>query len=83
MDNRLTQRLVGAGVIAALAVIFVPEILNKRDKSSIEKATVIRPPSLQAPPKSEQPALTFSQTPAPAPVAASPCLLYTSPSPRD
>ena len=35
LDNRLTQRLVGVAVIAALAVIFVPGMLEKQNPPSV------------------------------------------------
>ena len=46
MDNRLTQRLVGAAVIAALAVIFVPEMLERRPPPAAQPDRVPEPLSL-------------------------------------
>lgn len=69
MDNRLTQRLVGAGVVAALAVIFVPEMLETGKNSATGTATQTPPPSLRSPSKPLEPAVTFSQ-PKPAPATA-------------
>jgi len=61
LDSRLTQRLVGAAVIAALAVIFVPEMLEKPDKSAAAIAPDDRSPAPQ--PKPAQPTLTCPANP--------------------
>jgi cell division septation protein DedD len=60
VDNRLTQRLVGAAVVAALAVIFVPELLERSEPLPVERAASgqSEPPARNNP---ETTTLTFSQ----------------------
>ncbi|MER2583274.1 MAG: sporulation protein, partial [Candidatus Competibacter sp.] len=68
VDNRLAQRLVGVAVVAALAVVFVPEMLEKPHKPAAVAPTNTSPPPPQPRP-SPVPTLTFSQ-PQPAPPSA-------------
>ena len=62
LDNRLTQRLVGVAVIMALAVVFVPRMLQKQEHASVAPV-VAPPPVVQPPTSSPPPTLTFSQPP--------------------
>jgi DedD protein len=68
LDNRLTQRLVGAAVITALAVIFVPEMLEWQPRET--PPAISTPATTQPRRAADTPAMTFSQPksePAPAP----------------
>ena len=68
MDTRLTQRLVGAAVIAALAVIFVPELLERQPRETPPRAP--EPTATQPRRTGDTPAMTFSQPkPATAPTS--------------
>ena len=58
MDSRLAQRLVGAAVVVALAVIFIPELVQDKPQPTTTATPESRPPSLR--PKPPQPSLTLS-----------------------
>ncbi len=84
MDNRLTQRLVGATVVAALAVIFVPEMLDRPEPLPVEPTAApgqIESPA-QRPP--ETTTLTFSQPrPPSAAMDSSPAIDRAAPDPAE
>ncbi len=64
MDDRLSQRIIGAGVIAALAVICIPEILNggSTKLSATTAMNMLQSTTLQSQFNTNKPALTFSQS---------------------
>lgn len=49
LDEKLKQRLVGASVLVAVAVIFLPSFFHKDERISIDTATQIPPAPMIAP----------------------------------
>jgi DedD protein len=62
LDNQLKQRLIGALVVVALAVIFVPEFLKKSDEPDEPLVNTTIPPSPK--PQTANPSMTISLPPA-------------------
>ena len=60
MDERLKQRLVGATVLVALAVIIIPELLEQPEQPPVPAASLEIP---EPPPVREQPVITLSREP--------------------
>jgi hypothetical protein len=64
MDDRISQRIIGIGVIAVLAIVCVPEILDGgSNKLSVTTAmNMLQSTTLQSQLNTDKPALTFSQS---------------------
>jgi len=70
LEERLKKRLIGAAVLASLAVIFVPMLVEKRTTPSPEILSLPQPPSERPEPQGMfEPPLLQTEVPRPKPLA--------------